>query len=87
MEKTLDGTCYPLYTRQAEITMEAEQNQIQTEKTAGTLQTCGECGRSFTRSQFLDHLFHNKDCMRRYWEEEEKTHVFRLRHHRTPKNA
>jgi len=67
--------------------MEIEQNQFQSGKTAGNLETCGECGRSFGRTQFLDHLFRNKDCMRRYWEEEEKTHVFRLRHHRGPKSA
>ncbi len=67
--------------------METEQQQFHTDKTAGNLESCGECGRSFARSQFLDHLFRNKDCMRRYWEEEEKTHVFRLRHHRSSKNS
>ena len=67
--------------------METEQRQFQSGKTAGHLETCDECGRSFTRTQFLDHLFRDKDCMRKYWEEEEKTHVFRLRHHRGSKNV
>ncbi len=44
------------------------------------LEKCSECGKSFVHSRFIDHLFHGRECMRRYWEEEEKTHVYRLRH-------
>jgi len=64
-------------------------NSLQSEKSPDSkaLETCVVCERSFSHSQFLDHLFRNKDCMRRYWEEEEKTHVFRLRHHRGSKNS
>jgi hypothetical protein len=68
--------------------MSIEQNEFPSVRLApaDNLDSCNACGRSFTHSQFLDHLFHSKDCMRKYWEEEEKTHVFRLRHHRGSKN-
>ena len=48
--------------------------------------TCRECGKTFPHSSYLDHLFQNKECMRRYWHEEEKTHVFRLRQNRGIRN-
>jgi hypothetical protein len=41
---------------------------------------CPQCGKSFRHSTFVDHLFASKDCMRKYWEEEEKTHAVRMRH-------
>ncbi|HZW58048.1 MAG TPA: hypothetical protein VFF30_17285 [Nitrososphaerales archaeon] len=60
--------------------MSTEQEQVQTFGTGIGQDTCPECGRTFGHSAFLDHLFANKECMRRYWKEEEKTHVYRLRH-------
>jgi len=41
---------------------------------------CPKCGRLFNHVQFVDHLFSSKECMRKYWEEEEKTHSVRMRH-------
>ncbi|MDG6995882.1 MAG: hypothetical protein JRN52_08165 [Nitrososphaerota archaeon] len=43
------------------------------------LEHCSECGKSFAHVAYLDHLFVNKACMRKYWEEEEKNHIARLR--------
>ncbi|MHB8568127.1 MAG: hypothetical protein ACYC7D_11970 [Nitrososphaerales archaeon] len=57
-----------------------EQIQAQTQ----TLETCAECGRSFAHTAFLNHLFASKECMKKYWKEEEKTHVYRLRHRVKP---
>jgi len=49
------------------------------------METCPECGGTFTQKGYLDHLFAKRDCMRKYWEEEEKNHISRLRH-RTARN-
>lgn len=45
-----------------------------------SLETCMVCGRELTHRAYLDHLFKNKECMKKFWKEEEKMHVFRLRH-------
>ena len=49
------------------------------------METCSVCGSKFTHQGYLDHLFSNKDCMRKYWEDEEKNHISRLRQ-RTARN-
>lgn len=67
--------------------MSMEQDQLSRISESSGLETCTECGKSFSHSSYLDHLFRNKDCMRRYWQEEEKTHVYRLRHHKGIKNS
>ncbi len=46
---------------------------------AARVEICQSCGNSFTHQGYLDHLFANKECMRRYWEDEEKNHISRLR--------
>ena len=62
--------------------MSQEQEQQQEVNPGQSLESCEVCGRTFRHSQFVDHLFKSRECMKRYWEEEEKTHVYRLRHHR-----
>jgi Zn-finger nucleic acid-binding protein len=47
---------------------------------AAKIEVCPSCGGSFTQKGYLDHLFLKKECMRKYWEEEEKNHISRLRH-------
>jgi len=48
--------------------------------TAMEAERCPKCGKSFSHQRFIDHLFSSKECMRKYWEEEEKTHSVRMRH-------
>ena len=43
------------------------------------IETCSVCGSKFSHQVYLDHLFSNKECMRKYWEDEEKNHISRLR--------
>ena len=45
----------------------------------GDFEVCPACGRSY-RHKNLDHLFVSKTCMRAYWQEEERTHAYRVRH-------
>lgn len=58
--------------------MAAQQAQVIAE--SSKFEACPVCGKKFTHSSYLDHLFKNKECMRKFWKEEEKEHVFRLRH-------
>ncbi|MDH2899528.1 MAG: hypothetical protein PXY39_01005 [archaeon] len=44
------------------------------------LEFCPVCQREYRHKDFLDHLFRNKECMRSYWQEEERTHAYRVRH-------
>jgi len=44
------------------------------------LEFCTVCRKSFRHKEYLDHLFLNKECMRAYWREEERTHAYRVRH-------
>jgi queuine/archaeosine tRNA-ribosyltransferase len=41
---------------------------------------CPVCQREYRHKDYLDHLFRNKECMRAYWQEEERTHAYRVRH-------
>jgi hypothetical protein len=41
---------------------------------------CPGCRRSFTHKEYVDHLFHEKECMRAYWQEEERMHAYNVRH-------
>lgn len=41
---------------------------------------CQECNQRLTHREYLDHLFENKDCMRSYWQEEERMHAYNVRH-------
>ncbi len=50
------------------------------ESAASDFEVCPACGRSFRHKDFLDHLFTSKSCMRAYWQEEERTHAYRVRH-------
>ena len=43
------------------------------------MEICTVCGSKLGHQAYLDHLFSNKDCMRKYWEDEEKNHISRLR--------
>lgn len=43
-------------------------------------ETCLCCGKSLPHTGFVNHLFASRDCMRKYWEDEEKTHAVRMRH-------
>jgi hypothetical protein len=47
---------------------------------ASDFEVCPACGRSLRHKDFLDHLFVSKGCMRAYWQEEERTHAYRVRH-------
>ena len=47
--------------------------------TAAKIETCTVCERKFSHRSYLDHLFLNKDCMRKYWEDEGKNHISRMR--------
>ena len=67
------------------LKMSTQQTQVD-ESSASKLDICPECGRSYPHASYLDHLFQNKDCMRRYWQDEEKTHIFRLRRGHGTKN-
>lgn len=58
----------------------------QTQFVSVRMETCVVCGRKFNNQGYLDHLFLNKDCMRRYWDEEEKNHISRLRQRTSRKN-
>ena len=53
---------------------------VQSNNTDTTFERCLVCKRGFKHEAFIDHLFASKDCMRKYWEEEEKTHAIRMRH-------
>jgi len=64
--------------------MSAEQSVIENQAAFPRTEKCGECGRSFSHSAYIDHLFKNRECMRRYWKDEEKTHIYRLRHRTKP---
>jgi len=44
------------------------------------LEYCPVCHREYRHKDYLDHLFQNKECMRSYWQEEERTHAYRVRH-------
>ena len=44
------------------------------------MEYCPVCQREYRHKDYLDHLFQNKDCMRSYWQEEERTHAYRVRH-------
>lgn len=44
------------------------------------LEYCPVCQRGYRHKDYLDHLFRNKECMRSYWQEEERTHAYRVRH-------
>jgi hypothetical protein len=50
------------------------------ENPASDFEVCPACGRTFRHKEFLDHLFASKSCMRAYWQEEERTHAYRVRH-------
>jgi protein-arginine kinase activator protein McsA len=43
------------------------------------LRTCPNCGRKFSNIAFGNHLFSSKECMRRFWDEEEKDGAVRRR--------
>ncbi|MHB1909076.1 MAG: hypothetical protein ACYCQJ_09450 [Nitrososphaerales archaeon] len=47
---------------------------------ASGLEYCPICQRGYKHKDYLDHLFQNKECMRSYWQEEERTHAYRVRH-------
>lgn len=54
----------------------------------GKLEICSQCKKSFGhRKFFIDHLFLNKECMRRYWAGEEEDHSYRLRRRLSRHNA
>jgi len=57
-----------------------QQSQYEASNASVKMETCPECGGAFTQKGYLDHLFAKRDCMRKYWEEEEKNHISRLRH-------
>jgi len=57
-----------------------QQSQYEASSSSVKMETCPECGGDFTQKGYLDHLFAKRDCMRKYWEEEEKNHISRLRH-------
>jgi hypothetical protein len=44
------------------------------------IEYCAVCQREYRHKDYLDHLFRNKECMRAYWQEEERTHAYRVRH-------
>lgn len=44
------------------------------------LEYCPICQKAYRHKEYLDHLFQNKECMRSYWQEEERTHAYRVRH-------
>jgi hypothetical protein len=44
------------------------------------LEYCPVCQRGYRHKDYLDHLFQSKECMRSYWQEEERTHAYRVRH-------
>jgi hypothetical protein len=44
------------------------------------LEYCPVCQKGYRHKDYLDHLFRNKECMRSYWQEEERTHAYRVRH-------
>ena len=60
--------------------MATKQTQVMRQIASSNQETCSVCGKSFSHTSDVDHLFLNKECMRRYWQEEEKTHIYRLRH-------
>jgi Zn-finger nucleic acid-binding protein len=62
-----------------------QQSQYANGSGSAKMETCPECGGSFSQKGYLDHLFLKRECMRKYWEEEEKNHISRLRH-RTARN-
>src|SRR5579875_3171479 len=55
------------------------QKQKQQEMVLLNLRSCIQCGRSFSHKAYLDHLFVNKECMRKYWEEEDRNRAIRRR--------
>ncbi len=59
-----------------QLEMKNDSNIAQSSRT----ETCPKCGKTFNHERFVDHLFSSKECMRKYWEEEEKTHSVRMRH-------
>jgi len=59
--------------------LEMNKNESNTSRSSGT-ERCPNCGKTFNHGRFVDHLFSSKECMRKYWEEEEKTHSVRMRH-------
>jgi|GEM_PF-2460607 membrane protease subunit (stomatin/prohibitin family) len=50
----------------------SQAQQQSEEQQAANMRACPQCGRVFSRTAFVDHLFKNKDCMRRFWDDEEK---------------
>jgi hypothetical protein len=54
--------------------------RVPSESPEGDFEVCPACGRSLRHKDFLDHLFVSKGCMRAYWQEEERTHAYRVRH-------
>jgi hypothetical protein len=59
-----------------QLEMKNNSNKAQSIRT----ETCPKCDKTFNHERFVDHLFSSKECMRIYWEEEEKTHSVRMRH-------
>jgi hypothetical protein len=61
------------------LTEQVVQQERASEQQEANLESCPECKKSFRHKEYLDHLFGNKDCMRAYWREEERTHAYRVR--------
>jgi hypothetical protein len=73
------------------MSMKAIQTQVEAPGVAGdyqrqsqppsspNLRFCPNCGKKFSNFGFSDHLFSSKDCMRRFWDEEEKDGAVRRR--------
>ncbi len=56
-------------------------SQVSVSETPGQgVDVCPGCNQSFAHKDYVDHLFHNKDCMRAYWREEERMHAYNVRH-------
>jgi hypothetical protein len=58
----------------------ASQEKGRTRNDSAGLEYCPVCQRGYRHKDYLDHLFRNKECMRSYWQEEERTHAYRVRH-------
>jgi hypothetical protein len=65
---------------QAEQTSPDDPRGSSEQSSGGDFEVCPACGRSLRHKDFLDHLFASKGCMRAYWQEEERTHAYRVRH-------
>jgi hypothetical protein len=65
---------------QAQQASPDDPNMSSAQAPVGDFEVCPACGRSLRHKDFLDHLFVSKSCMRAYWQEEERTHAYRVRH-------